>query len=377
MYSTNYVLSNPKHDPELEFRWSEERVADWSAKHGWLVGCNFVPHNAINQLEMWQAETFDPFTIDKELSWAAGLGFNTVRVFLHHLLWEQNPAAFLERIDLFLSIADKHGIKTMFVLFDAVWDPFPKLGKQPEPRHNVHNSGWVQCPGFDVLNDPARYDGLHEYVHGIVSHFKNDERVIIWDLFNEPDNMNIASYKDDNYAQKKADLSLQLLKKTIQWVRAIDPIQPITMAPWQETEDWSCHTKSSVLDNYMFTHADVISFHCYADKKGMEKRIKDLKRFNRPLFCTEYMARPFDSTFQEILPLFKEHNIGAYNWGFVAGKSQTHCPWDSWQKQYEHEPELWFHDIFRSNGEAYDKNEVAFLQEYVRAGIEASKKVLV
>jgi hypothetical protein len=377
MYSTNYVLSNPEHDPELEFRWSEERVADWSAKHGWLVGCNFVPHNAINQLEMWQAETFDPFTIDKELSWAAGLGFNTVRVFLHHLLWEQNPAAFLERIDLFLSIADKHGIKTMFVLFDAVWDPFPKLGKQPEPRHNVHNSGWVQCPGFDVLNDPNRYDALHEYVHGIVSHFKNDERVIIWDLFNEPDNMNIASYKDDNYAQKKADLSLQLLKKTIQWVRAIDPIQPITMAPWQETEDWSCHTKSSVLDNYMFTHADVISFHCYADKKGMEKRIKDLKRFNRPLFCTEYMARPFDSTFQEILPLFKEHNIGAYNWGFVAGKSQTHCPWDSWQKQYEHEPELWFHDIFRSNGEAYDKNEVAFLQEYVRAGIEASKKVLV
>ncbi|HZI01215.1 MAG TPA: cellulase family glycosylhydrolase [Flavisolibacter sp.] len=377
MYSTNNVLFNPEHDPELEFRWSEERVADWSVRHGWLVGCNFVPHNAINQLEMWQAETFDPFTIDKELSWAAGLGFNTVRVFLHHLLWEQNPSAFLERIDLFLSIAHKHGIKTMFVLFDAVWDPFPKLGKQPEPRHNVHNSGWVQCPGFDVLNDPNSYDALHDYVHGIVTHFKNDERVIIWDLFNEPDNMNIASYKDDNYAQKKADLSLQLLKKAIQWVRAIDPIQPITMAPWQETEDWSCHTKSSQIDNYMFTHADVISFHCYADKKGMEKRIKDLKRFNRPLFCTEYMARPFDSTFQEILPLFREHNIGAYNWGFVAGKSQTHCPWDSWQKQYEHEPELWFHDIFRSNGEAYDKNEVAFLQEYVRAGIEASKKVLV
>jgi len=374
MYFANQVLSNPKHDSELEFRWSEERVAEWSAKHGWLVGCNFVPHNAINQLEMWQAETFDPFTIDKELSWAAGLGFNTVRVFLHHLLWEQNPAGFLERIDLFLSIADKHGIKTMFVLFDAVWDPFPKLGKQPEPKHNVHNSGWVQCPGFEVLNDPSRYDGLYDYVNGIVSHFKNDERVIIWDLFNEPDNMNIASYKDDNYAQKKADLSQELLKKTIQWVRAINPIQPITMAPWQETEDWSCHTKSTVLDNYMFTHSDVISFHCYADKKGMEKRIKDLKRFNRPMFCTEYMARPFGSTFQDILPLFKEHNIGAYNWGFVAGKSQTHCPWDSWQKPYEMEPELWFHDIFRANGEAYKQEEVDFLKAYVRTGILASKR---
>lgn len=366
MYSSNSVTPFPEPDHELAYRWSIERVADWQKKHGWLVGCNYIPHNAINQLEMWQSETFDPFLIDKELSWAEGLGFNTVRVFLHHLLWEQDPKGFLNRIDLFLSIAQKHGIKAMLVLFDAVWDPFPKLGKQPEPKFNVHNSGWVQSPGFDVLNNPERYDELHAYVNGIVSYFKNDERVIIWDLYNEPDNMNLGSYKDDNYAQHKADLSMQLLKKTINWVRVIDPIQPITMAPWQEMEDWSCSTKFSAIDNYMFTHSDVISFHCYADKKGMEKRISDLKRFDRPLFCTEYMARPFGSTFQDILPLFKAHNIGAYNWGFVAGKSQTHCPWDSWQKRYDAEPELWFHDIFRPNGEAYREEEVAFLKSFIK-----------
>lgn len=365
MYSLDNVTTLPVHDNELAYRWSKQRTAEWSQKHGWLVGCNYVPHNAINQLEMWQAETFDPFLIDKELGWAAGLGFNTVRVFLHHLLWEQDAKGFTERIDLFLSIAHKHGIKTMLVLFDAVWNPFPKLGKQPEPKYNVHNSGWVQSPGFDVLNDPNRYDELHDYVHGIVDHFKNDERIVIWDLYNEPDNMNLASYKDDNYALHKAELSMQLLKKTINWVRVIDPIQPITMAPWQEMEDWSEDHKVSMLDNYMFTHSDVISFHCYANKQGMEKRIKELKRFERPMFCTEYMARPFGSTFQEILPLFKEYNIGAYNWGFVAGKSQTHCPWDSWQKQYEQEPELWFHDIFRSNGEAYDKAEVDFLRQFI------------
>jgi hypothetical protein len=352
-------------DPELSYRWSKEKAAKWQEKNGWLVGCNYVPQNAINQLEMWQPETFDPFLIDKELSWAASLGFNTIRVFLHHLLWEQDPRDFLDRIDLFLSIADKHGIRTMFVLFDAVWDPNPKLGKQPEPKLNVHNSGWVQCPGFGVLNDPAQYDGLYEYVHGVVNHFKHDRRVLIWDLYNEPDNMNLGSYKDDYYVEHKAELSLQLLKKTIRWVRGIGPDQPITMAPWQEMEDWSCDTKSSAIDNYMFTHSDVISFHCYANKEGMTKRISDLKRFDRPMFCTEYMARPFGSTFQEILPLFKENNIGCYNWGFVAGKSQTHCPWDSWQKQYESEPELWFHDIFRSNGEAYDKNEVSFLKEFI------------
>jgi len=362
---------NPKaplhleHDPELSYRWTAEKAAEWQRKTGWLVGCNFVPHNAINQLEMWQEETFDPFLIDKELSWAAELGFNTVRVFLHHLLWEQDSKGFTERIELFLSIAQKHGIRAMLVLFDAVWDPNPKLGKQREPKHNVHNSGWVQCPGYDVLNNPDRYDDLYEYVHGVVNHFKHDERVVIWDLYNEPDNMNIASYKDDYYVRHKAELSLELLKKTIRWVRGIGPDQPITMAPWQELEDWSCETRSSVLDNYMFTHSDVISFHCYANREGMEKRLEQLSRFGRPMFCTEYMARPFGNTFQEILPLFKEYNVGAYNWGFVAGKSQTHCPWDSWQKTYEQEPELWFHDIFRANGEAYRQEEVDFLKSFI------------
>ncbi|HVG11786.1 MAG TPA: cellulase family glycosylhydrolase [Flavisolibacter sp.] len=366
MYSNEMIPHIGGNDPELAYRWSKEKAASWHQKNSWLVGCNFVPHSAINQLEMWQAETFDPFQIDKELSWAAGLGFNTIRVFLHHLLWEQDQKGFIDRIDLFLSIADKYGIKCMLVLFDAVWDPFPKLGKQPEPKHNVHNSGWVQCPGYAVLNDPSRYDDLYNYVHGVVNRFKHDERVLIWDLFNEPDNMNLASYKDDNYAENKAQLSMQLLKKTIRWVRGINPDQPITMAPWQEMEDWSCESKASVLDNYMFTHSDVISFHCYADKKGMEKRITDLKRFGRPMFCTEYMARPFGNTFQEILPLFKEHGVGGYNWGFVAGKSQTHCPWDSWSKKYENEPELWFHDIFRSNGEAYNQAEVDFIRSFLK-----------
>jgi hypothetical protein len=349
-----------ENDPQLVNKWSAERADAWYKKQGWLVGCNYIPHNAINQLEMWQTESFDPFLIDKELGWAAELGFNTVRVFLHHLVWDQDPQDFLYRINQFLTIAHKHGIKSMLVLFDAVWDPFPKLGKQPEPRRNVHNSGWVQCPGFDVLNDTSRYDDLQHYVQGIVDHFKNDERVLMWDLFNEPDNMNVASYKDDNYAQHKADLSMALLKKTISWVRAINPIQPITMAPWQY--DWSEHDKLTELDNYMFTHSDIVSFHCYEKKSGIEKRIRQLKRYKRPMLCTEYMARPLKSTFKDVLPVLKKHNVGAYNWGFVAGKSQTHCAWDSWSKRVAKEPSVWFHDIFRANGQPYDANEVAFLK---------------
>ncbi len=353
-----------EHDAELAYRWSASRSQEWIEKNGWLVGCNYIPGNAINQLEMWQEESFSPMLIDRELSWAASLGFNTIRVFLHHLLWEQDATGFISRIEEFLQIAYKHNIKTMFVLFDAVWDPFPKLGKQPEPKLNVHNSGWVQCPGYDVLNNPKSYDELHSYVHGIVSHFKNDERILIWDLFNEPDNMNIASYKDDDYAFHKAELSMALLKKTINWVRVINPVHPITMAPWQY--NWHCDTKLSALDNYMFTHSDIISFHCYEGKERTEDHIRSLQRFGRPLLCTEFMARPMGSTFQDILPLFKKYNVGAYSWGLVAGKTQTHCPWDSWNKKYEAEPELWFHDIFRSNGEAYVAEEVEFLREIIK-----------
>lgn len=371
MITTKVVVPFLEHDSELEHRWTEARASKWMEENGWIVGCNYIPANAINQIEMWQEETYDPQRIDKELGWAAELGFNSIRVFLHHLVWEKDGEAYLNRIDNFLSIASKHGIRSMIVLFDAVWNPFPKLGVQPTPKHNVHNSGWVQCPGYDILNDPSRYDSLHDYVVGVVSRFKNDHRVLIWDLFNEPDNMNGASYKDDDYAFHKAELSMALLKKTIGWVRSVNPDQPITMAPWKD--DWSCDTRLTALDNYMFTHSDIISFHWYENRNSTEERILHLKRFNRPLLCTEYMARPFGNTFQEIMPLFKEYNVGAYNWGLVAGKTQTHCPWDSWSRHYENEPELWFHDIFREDGSPYKLEETDFIKAITK--VEKNKMV--
>ena len=216
MLATNPPVPFLEHDPELANRWSTSKAQEWFDKNGWVVGCNYIPSNAINQIEMWQEDSFSPELIDKELGIAADLGFNTIRVFLHTLLWQENAEGYLNRIDLFLSIAHKHGIKTMLVLFDSVWDPFPKLGIQPQPKQNVHNSGWVQCPGYDILNDPSKYDELREYVQGIVRRFKNDDRVLIWDLFNEPDNMNLTSYKDDDYSHHKAELSILLLKKSYQ-----------------------------------------------------------------------------------------------------------------------------------------------------------------
>lgn len=341
-------------------RWCRHKAYEWYENNGWIAGCNYIPATAINQLEMWQPETFDLACINKELGWAKNLGFNSVRVFLHHLLWEQDCVGFINRIHQFLTVAYSHNIKTMFVLFDAVWDPNPKLGKQPDPKMNVHNSGWVQCPGAEVLKNTDGYDVLRSYVEGVIGNFKNDDRVLLWDLFNEPDNTNVTSYKDDAYGVQKAELALLLLKKTFKWARALKPQQPLTAAPWKD--DWTSVPGISALDNYMFANSDVISFHSYENKHDLEKRIKCLLRYNRPMICSEYMARHLESTFEDVLPLLKKYNIGALNWGFVAGKTQTHCPWDSWQTTYDTEPEIWFHDIFRATGEPYNSLEVEFIK---------------
>ncbi len=339
-------------------RWTVEKASDWYSRQGWIIGCNYIPATAVNQLEMWQSSSFDAKRIEKELSWAAAIGFNSIRVFLHDLLWKEDPLGLISRIDQFLTIATCHGIKTVFVLFDAVWNPFPKLGIQPAPKIYVHNSGWVQSPGAEILKDIHQYDSLQDYVQGIVSHFKSDLRILAWDLFNEPDNTNDASYFDQ-YHVHKADLSLMLLEKTFKWIREIDPVQPLTAAPWQN--EWSS-TALTALDGFMFNHSDIISFHCYESKHQMAARIQALERYQRPLLCTEFMSRHSGSTFQEILPLLKQTRVGGFCWGLVAGKTQTYMPWNSWQQPYKEEPELWFHDIFRENGQPFDPAETAFIR---------------
>jgi len=344
-------------------RWSVQRANEWYEQQGWLVGCNFAPSTAINQLEMWQAETFDPATVDRELGWAQELGFNSIRVFLHNLLWTQDAEGFTGRMEQFLEIAGRHKIGVMFVLFDGVWDPFPHTGRQREPKPHVHNSGWVQSPGVQVLRDPARHEKLQGYVKGVIGHFRQDKRVHAWDLFNEPDNINRPAYVKYE-AENKADLALVLLKKAVVWAQAADPCQPITAGVW--VGDWSSDEKLPPISRYMLQNSDIITFHCYSNLPEMQKRVESLRRFGRPIICTEYMARPVGCTFEAILPYLKQENIGAYNWGFVAGRTQTIYPWDSWQTKYRAEPPVWFHDILRKDGKPFDPNEVELVKKIIK-----------
>lgn len=339
---------------------TKEKAKQWYDKHPWLVGCNYIPSTAINQLEMWQEDTFDPETIDKELSWANKLRFNLVRVYLHDLLWQQDSNGFMQRIDRFLTIADKHNIKVMFVLFDSCWDPCPKLGKQHEPWPHVHNSGWVQSPHIDILKKPWMYVYLKSYVKGIFEKYGNDDRVLVWDIYNEPDNTNGKEPYEKYEASNKDELALQLLKLTFKWARQVNPSQSLTVCLWKG--DWSSYETMSELDKFAIDNSDIITFHDYCSIDVTTKRVKQLMKYDKPLICTEYMARNNGSTFKDILPLFKKHKIGAVNWGFVAGKTQTQYPWDSWKKKYTSEPKLWFHDVFRIDGTAYNKDEVEFIK---------------
>jgi hypothetical protein len=356
--------------PASDGRWPEQKAEAWHQKVGWLVGCNFMPSTAINQLEMWQAETFDPVIIDRELGYAEGLGFNTARVFLHDLLWTQDREGFLDRMEQFLKLADKHHVKPIFVFFDSCWDPDPKLGRQHEPRPFTHNSGWVQSPGRDYLAHPERLDELKDYVEGVLVHFRDDPRIAFWDLFNEPDNLNNNSYGKVEDPRKK-EAALLLLGKVFLWSREADPSQPSSSGVWKG--DWSPSSALGDFEKIQLNESDIITFHDYGRPEHVRTSIASLRGYHRPIVCTEYMARPAGSTFDPLLGIFKSEGVGACNWGFVSGKTQTIFPWDSWTKAYTSEPPLWFHDILRKDGTPYKPEEVRYIRHITMGATAGSK----
>lgn len=321
--------------------WSKEKANEWYKKQDWVVGANFLPSTAINQLEMWQADTFDPVTIDRELGWAADIGMNTMRVYLHDLAWKADASGFLKRMEEFLAIAAKNRIKILFTIFDDCWNPDAAIGKQPDPKPGIHNSGWVRSPNKSVHNDPSQWGYLEKYVKEVLTTFKNDQRILMWDLYNEPGN---SGY----------DLSsFPLLKKVFEWAWAVRPSQPLTCATWYNNK---------TLNEFQLASSDIITIHNYNDAANLEKELEEKLKLDRPVICSEYMARTRNSTFQTHLPIFKKYNVGAINWGLVAGKSNTIYQWDTPIPDGS-EPKLWFHDIFRKDGTPYNTKETEIIKK--------------
>lgn len=351
---------------DAQNRWSEQQADAWFANQEWLVGSNYLPATASNELEMWQAETFDPARIDLELGWAESIGMNTMRVFLHDLVWKQDAKGFEQRIDRFLKIAHSHHIKPVLVLFDSCWDPDPRLGPQAPPRPGIHNSRWVQSPGAAALEDPSQYPRLEAYVKGVVKAFGKDDRVLAWDVWNEPDNTNGGSYASQEPADKVKRVE-SLLPQVFRWAREAGATQPLTSGVWKDG-NWAPPGKLSPMEKIQIDNSDIISFHSYEKPPEFERRVKLLQTYHRPILCTEYMARGNGSTFEGTLPIAKREHVGAINWGLVAGKSQTYLPWDSWKHPYtDHEPAVWFHEVFRTNGDPYRKEETDLIRRLTGA----------
>lgn len=321
----------------------------------WVAGCDFIPSNCINQLEMWQAETWDPVTIDRELGWAEDLGFNVMRVFLHHLVWEADRDGFAERIDNYLDISSSHGIRTMFVFLDDCWDETAALGEQRAPAKGVHNSGWVKDPGilyYGPCGSGCMYASdttaivatLEAYVKDILTTFRDDERIYCWDLYNEPG----GGQDPDRYWER----SFPLLKDMFRWAREVNPSQPITAGVW--------NSRLGEMNVFQIENSDIITYHTYEPLDSHMAMVDTLKAYGKPMVCTEYMARTQGSTFRDILPFLREEGIGAINWGFVRGKTNTIFPWGS--PEGAEEPELWFHDVLNPDGTPYNAEETELIK---------------
>ena len=322
--------------------WSVEKANAWYAQHKWMTGADFIPSTAINQLEMWQADSFDSVTIDRELGWAQNIGFNTMRVFLHSVAWNQDAPGLKKRINTFLSIADRHGIKTMFVFFDDCWNKVPSPGLQPAPKTGIHNSGWVQDPGDPMSSDSTKFPALEKYVTDIMTSFARDKRILLWDLYNEPGNSD------------KKEKSIPLVKAVFKWARAVNPDQPISIGLWA----WDFEKLNAI----QLLNSDIVTYHDYEDVTMHQRVIELLKASGRPLICTEYMARTRNSRFANIMPLLKKQNVGAINWGFVAGKTNTKYAWDT-PLDDGSEPIEWFHEIFKKDGTPYREDEVNLIKK--------------
>ena len=338
-----FVVVNAAAQP-IAARWSEQKANDWYSRQAWPCGFNYIPAYAINYTAMWDKTSFDAEAIDKELALAEADGMNVLRAVLQFAVYEDDPAYFLKTIDTFLGICAKHKIKFVPALFDDCvfgLEYDPKVGKQPEPLIGWYAWAWSPSPGHSLVIDEETHPRIEKYVKAVIGRFKNDQRILLWDLYNEPTNGGLGS------------ATFPLLKKVIVWARTIDPSQPLSIDIWNN---------NSRLNDIVIPASDVITFHNYENKAGLEKQINNLKQYKRPFICTEWMNRPNGSLIETNLPVFYGEKVGCMLWGLVNGKTQTDLNWG--HRPEDPAPAVWQHDLYRPDFTAYDNNEINIIKKY-------------
>ena len=329
-------------------RWSVEKAKAWGEANPWWCGVNYIPANAINYTAMWDKTGFSPDVIRRELRLMTELGMNCVRFVMQYKVYEDDPEYFTATLEKFLSLCDEAGVKAMPIFFDDCAfgvNTDPVVGRQPEPLEGWYAWAWSPSPGHTMVIDEREHPKLEKYVKDVISRFKDDKRIFLWDLYNEPSN------------SKLGFRSCPLLKKTFAWAREVNPSQPISSGIWNNDK---------TLNAILLANSDVVTFHCYANREKTAKRIKEIVKMagGRPVVCTEWMNRTVGSTVKDCLGLFKEANVGCLAWGLVNGKTQTHLRWG-------HRPENlpykgpWQHDFSRGDFTPYDAEELATIRAAV------------
>lgn len=347
-------------------RWTAERAWDWYRARPWIRGFNYVASDCVNRIEQWQELDHHEKrrTFDREFELAARVGFNAIRSILPYEVWRDQHDGFMERLEDFLATADRHGLKVMIVFGNDCTVPEqhytpPVLG--PQPVDWGYHGGVARSPhdvldshGFSVLDVPEEAEGFGRMVDEIVGHYARDERVNIWDVFNEPGN------------SRRESRSLPAMRRFFEIARAHDPVQPLTAGPWRVDPRGDL----SEIEQAALELSDVISFHDYAGYGRSVQILDRLRREGRPLLNTEWLHRMQGNDVASHLPLYFLERVGCYHWGFVAGKSQTHEPWEAiWRRQENgagdhYDFTKWQHDLFRPNLRPYDPREIDTFREY-------------
>lgn len=325
-------------------RWDAQRLWIWYDSIGTVKGVNYIPRTAVNSVEMWMKDTFDPDTIDEELGWARSIGYNSIRVQLQFVVWKDDPKGFLDRVDKLLDIAAKHGMRVVPVLFDDLnlAGEAPHLGAQPEPVPDAYNARWVPSPGPEAVKDRSQWPDLEKYVKDVIEKFKRDQRVLYWDLYNTAGNSGLW------------EESLPLLDQTFTWARSVDPSQPLAVAAWKEF--------GSAMAASKLERSDIITFQCFDTAEGIEARIQLLQRYKRPIICSDWLMRQMGNDFKTVLPVFATYRVGWFNQGLVSGK--THMTIQDARYRVEKNPDLWQQDVLQKDGTPYDEKEVELIQGF-------------
>lgn len=354
-------------------RWSKERIWEWYNSRPWFRGCNYMSADCANRVDQWQELGFEERfkTTEEELKLMQETGFNTVRLIPEYVVWKEEHDGFMERFERYISLCAKYGISCMIVLANDCMPPKTELWKKPYvgeqtydwgyhggKKHSQHGMHEGPAPHF-YLDDADTREDYFDFVRELVTTYKNDERICVWDVYNEPGN------------SKRKDITLPNLKKMFEIVREIDPIQPLTAGLFMMRSDESIPLCE--IEQFSAENSDIITYHFYRDYNAHVQVIKRLKKFGRPLMNTEWLGRCLHNDIFDLFPLFYLEKIGCYNWGFVAGKYQTYEPWEATWQKYALGKETnvdftkWFHDLYRPNHRPYDPKEIAVIKRFCKA----------